>query len=521
MAHAVQEIGPPGERIQVARRPRGREEATTEERATDQGLGKGLVILIALVTAAGGAISAAYLPQLPTSDFHALGVLAVLAWLGEGLALDLYMASTVSLGFVALLAAAFLLGPPGVVLIALVIALTHAYRRRPPWYKAVYNFSAHTLAGTAAALVFQASGRPLEPAAIPALILPGVFAAGVNYVINVGLVVAAVALSEHRHPVSVWREQYQWLWVHYLGLGFLALILVVAYTTLEVYGILAFLVPLLIVRYTQKQYIDRTAQSIRALKELNQDLLRANAEIHQMNEELLGLLANVIDFRDPYMYNHSEQVARYAVAIAQEMGLPAERIRLLRQAAICHDLGKIGIPEAILNKPGQLTQQEYQQIKAHVEIGAELLESSHVLHRLIPGVRHHHERWDGRGYPDRLVGSEIPLEARILAVADAVETMASDRPYKRAMSPEQILEELKRCAGTQFDPAVVEAFIRVVTREGPDFIVNSARQTGRGHKRRNRPFDVPGRVMETEGDGHRPPHPAGATRPIVNEPAGG
>jgi len=252
-------------------------------------------------------------------------------------------------------------------------------------------------------------------------------------------------------------------------------VLAVAYASLGIYGVFAFLIPLFIVRYAQKQYIDRTADNIRALKALNQDLLAANAEIRQVNEELLGLLAKVIDFRDPYVYNHSEQVAKYAVAIAQEMGLPAAQIDRLRRAAVCHDLGKVGIPDAILNKPGRLTDEEYQTIKEHVNIGAQLLESSHILHQLIPGVRYHHERWDGKGYPEHLAQEDIPLEARILAVADAVETMASDRPYKRGMAPEEILEELQRCAGTQFDPAVVQAFVRVIEREGKDFIVNSAR----------------------------------------------
>ncbi|NOZ29085.1 MAG: diguanylate cyclase [Chloroflexi bacterium] len=432
--------------------------------------------LIAVVVAAGAALMVYYLPRATSVDLTALIMLIALAWASEGLALDLYMASTVSLGFVMSLAAAFLLGPPGVAALAPVIALTHAYRRRPPWYQAAYNLAAHMLAGTAASLVFQALGVPVNARSLLALIVPSALAAGVYYAINVGLVSTAVALDERRNPIQVWKEQFQWLWVHYIALGFLALVLAVAYAGLGVYGVFAFLVPLFIVRYAQKQYIDRTADNIRALKALNQDLMAANAEIRQVNEELLGLLANVIDFRDPYVYNHSEQVAAYAVAIAQEMGLSSTQIDTLRRAAMCHDVGKVGIPDAILNKPGRLTDEEYHVVKEHVNIGAELLESSHVLHRLIPTVRHHHERWDGTGYPDGLAGEQIPLEARILAVADAVETMASDRPYKRGMSPDQILEELQRCAGTHFDPAVVTAFVRVIEREGKDFIVNSARR---------------------------------------------
>jgi HD-GYP domain-containing protein (c-di-GMP phosphodiesterase class II) len=158
------------------------------------------------------------------------------------------------------------------------------------------------------------------------------------------------------------------------------------------------------------------------------------------------------------------------------MGLPVAQIDLVRRMGVCHDLGKVGIPDAILNKPGRLNDTEYRAIKEHVNIGAALLESSRALHRLIPGVHYHHERWDGSGYPAQIAGNDIPLEARILAVADAVEALASDRPYKRGMSPDEILAELRKSAGTHFDPVMVDAFIRVIEREGQEFIVNSARR---------------------------------------------
>jgi diguanylate cyclase (GGDEF)-like protein/putative nucleotidyltransferase with HDIG domain len=436
---------------------------------------KWLIALIAGVIFAGLVLYWIYLPQLSSLDLAALSVLVALALINEALALDLYTASTVS-SVVASLAAVFLLGPAGVAVLAPVEAITHALRRRPPWYKVAFNLSGHMLAGTAASMVFHGLGIRVNIEALPALILPAALAALAYYAVNVGLVATALALSERSSPMRVWREQYKWLWVHYLAAGVVALVLAVAYLGLGVYGILAFLIPLFIVRYAQKQYIDRTADHIRALKALNQDLMVANAEVRQMNEELLGLLARIIDFRDPYVYNHSEQVATYALAIAREMGLSATQIETLRRAALCHDLGKIGIPDAVLNKPGRLTEEEYEVVKEHVNIGAELLKSSHVLHGLIPGVRHHHERWDGHGYPAHLRGEEIPIEARILAVADTVEALASDRPYKRGMTAEEILAELHRCAGTHFDPTVVEAFTRVIERHGPGFIVNSARR---------------------------------------------
>jgi polar amino acid transport system substrate-binding protein len=179
--------------------------------------------------------------------------------------------------------------------------------------------------------------------------------------------------------------------------------------------------------------------------------------------------------RDPYVGGHAAQVATYAVAIGQEMGLPTERIELIRQSAFLHDIGKLAIPEVILHKPGKLTEIEYQFVKKHADIGADLLASTEGLKHLAPFVRHHHERWDGCGYPMGLAGEEIPLEARILNVCDSVESMASDRPYHRGMSIREITDEIRRCAGSQFDPQVAEVFGNLIQQRGPFFVVNSAR----------------------------------------------
>jgi putative nucleotidyltransferase with HDIG domain len=148
---------------------------------------------------------------------------------------------------------------------------------------------------------------------------------------------------------------------------------------------------------------------------------------------------------------------------------------LVYQAGLIHDIGKLAIPEAILFKPGRLTNDEYEVIKEHVTVGADLLDDFQSLQRVGSFVRHHHERYDGRGYPDGLAGEAIPLEARILALADAVEAMASDRPYRPGSSVAAILKEVKSEAGAQFDPVVVQAFVNLVERQGDATIINSAR----------------------------------------------
>lgn len=159
--------------------------------------------------------------------------------------------------------------------------------------------------------------------------------------------------------------------------------------------------------------------------------------------------------------DHSENVAAYAAAIGGELGLGPDRLRKLRRTAILHDIGKSEIPAAILSKPGPLTPEEREVIERHPTAGAEMLVRAGLEHEAAM-VRAHHERYDGAGYPDGLTGDEIPLEARIVFVADSFEAMTSDRPYRAGMSPAAAVDELRRCAGTQFDPGVVATFVRVL-----------------------------------------------------------
>lgn len=170
-------------------------------------------------------------------------------------------------------------------------------------------------------------------------------------------------------------------------------------------------------------------------------------------------LAQAIEAMDKYTAGHSARVSAYARRTATEMGLPDEDVDLIAQAAMMHDIGKLGC-HANLNNPGKLTEEEYKDIKAHPEFGKEILEPITFLHSLIPGVHLHHERWDGSGYPLGLSAEEIPIMARVLAVADAYDAMTTNRAYRKALDHEVAVAELNRCGGTQFDPDVVAAFLR-------------------------------------------------------------
>ena len=206
------------------------------------------------------------------------------------------------------------------------------------------------------------------------------------------------------------------------------------------------MVPLLLLRISQKQYVDRTREAVTELREKNIVLEKSAKEINQLNDGLLDTLAEIIDLRDPYVLGHSKRVTHYATTIAEKMGLNSKQVELIRKGSLLHDVGKLGISMNILAKPGPLSDLEYKKIKDHPEIGARVLEMNPSLRLLIPIVHHHHEFYNGRGYPDGLSGHQIPIEARIVSVADAIEAMASDRPYRKARSNQYIIDEIKRFA---------------------------------------------------------------------------
>jgi len=190
-----------------------------------------------------------------------------------------------------------------------------------------------------------------------------------------------------------------------------------------------------------------------------------NARLFESLEEIyievITAMASAIDARDTYTHGHSQRVTEYAVAIAEGMGLSSAEVDIIRNASILHDVGKIGIKEDILKKPGRLTEEERREMEYHPFIGTKILSSVKLLEPVMPLVYHHHERFDGTGYPDGLRGEEIPLGARVIAVADAFESMTSDRPYRKALLLEEVMAELRYGSGRQFDPRIVEVFMRL------------------------------------------------------------
>jgi len=192
-----------------------------------------------------------------------------------------------------------------------------------------------------------------------------------------------------------------------------------------------------------------------------EDRVREQAvQIERLFLDGMAALAAAIEARDRYTGGHLDRVSRYALATGAELGLQQEAMWNLWLGSLFHDVGKLAIPDAILNKPGPLTSEEYEEMKRHPELGMRIVERASFLMPAARAVMHHQERWDGAGYPQGLKGEEICIEGRVLAVADAFDAMMTDRPYREARSEDGAVAELRRCAGTQFDPRVVEAFLQ-------------------------------------------------------------
>jgi putative nucleotidyltransferase with HDIG domain len=201
------------------------------------------------------------------------------------------------------------------------------------------------------------------------------------------------------------------------------------------------------------------------LQERSRELMDSYRRLEESSLEAIESLNATVDAKDPYTAGHSARVQRIALAVAEELGVPAQRLDAVRFGGLFHDIGKIAVPDSVLTKPGALDDEEFAVVKRHPADGAEIVSHFSRLREAVPLIRHHHERWDGTGYPDRLAGEEIPLEACVVGLADAWDAMTTDRPYRDALTVEQAAGEVRAGRGTQFSPAVVDAFFAAFRRQ--------------------------------------------------------
>jgi diguanylate cyclase (GGDEF)-like protein/putative nucleotidyltransferase with HDIG domain len=280
------------------------------------------------------------------------------------------------------------------------------------------------------------------------LILAAEILALVHYVLNAGMVSAVSALRGRGNLIRTWRESFLWTSVSYFAGAVAACIVVKLIAAIGLYSIII-AVPILAITYlTYKNYLEKVRTSINHVQEMS--------DLHLRTIEALAI---AIDAKDEVTHDHVHRVQIYATGLAKQFGLPEAEIEALRAGALLHDIGKLAVPDYILNKPGKLTEAEYDKMKIHTVVGAEILKRVGFPYPVVPVVRHHHERWDGRGYPDGLRGAEIPITARILMVVDCFDAVREDRQYRKAMTRDEAVALISAGSGTMYDPKVVDLFL--------------------------------------------------------------
>jgi diguanylate cyclase (GGDEF)-like protein/putative nucleotidyltransferase with HDIG domain len=415
-----------------------------------------LTLLVALVATAGTA--AGVLGALVGASTDVVGLFAFVALVGvaQALAVEVFHQGTLSVSAVGTLAGAALFGPRAALALAVTTCAVEWSARRGSFRQVAFNVGTLTLASLAAAAVF--AGLPNHPAAV------GVLAGAVYFAINIGLLSVALALEGHDSWLAGFRERFAWLLPFYLVYGFVGGVIAIAYDAAGLYALAAFAVPLLLMRKTQEAYLAHTRASAEKLRQAAKTIQTQNVSLEQANKLLrerstaaMESLSATVDARDAYTAGHSRRVQELALAIGRQLGLSQAELDLLGHAALFHDIGKLAIPDRILLKPGSLTETEWEVMQRHADEGARIIDRLGFLDDAVPAIRHHHERWDGQGYPDRLKADEIPLGARIIHVADAFDSMLTDRIYRAARPVDEVIAELRRAAGTQFCPRCVAA----------------------------------------------------------------
>ncbi|MGP3956305.1 HD-GYP domain-containing protein [Nonomuraea sp. 3N208] len=406
------------------------------------------VYLVAVIGAAAalvvrGAITSGA-PVAP-EDLDVLLVLALLFLVCESMPTLLNVEQfAVSVSFSASLAAVVLIGPEG----AALVGLTAVVSVRPglPLIKRLFNGAQFAICGYVAGRVYVALegkvGVP-EVNAFDDLIGPYVAATAVFVPLNIALTLTMVALATRVRPAEVpLRGMVQFL-LSYLGYGTFGLLVAGLWATVQSISAVLVLVPLFVARWAFGQY---HAQQ-------------------RSYDATIAALCQAVETKDYYTRGHCTRVSLASSMIAHEIGMGLERVRAIRYAGMLHDVGKLGVPTKVLQKDGPLTEEEFAAIQLHPMRGLEIVRGIGFLDEAYAGIMHHHEKHDGTGYPMGLAGDEIPEFAKVIAVADAFDSMTSDRSYRGARPVPEAVEELRKSAGTHFDPVMVAAFIRALERE--------------------------------------------------------
>jgi putative nucleotidyltransferase with HDIG domain len=414
-----------------------------------QSLPKRVRVLVgAVAITAAGLLAFVTLTQ-DTVDFKLALAFGFFIFLAEQFPVRLPLGEgSISVSFVLMIAAVIVGGAAEAGIASAFGFLTLRGARKVPLARHLFNAAELSLASTLAGLAYSALVHEHFRQAkdmFPRVLLPVFVATVVQFLVNTGLVAVVVTLLRGGSPRAVWRAQFTNLLPGYIAFAVLGVVLAALHVEMGTGSVVFLLVPLLVAR----------------------NAFQSAIELEGAFEATVRSLIKAIEAKDPYTRGHAERVSRLAEMTARAYGLSAENCRVIRYIALMHDVGKLGVSTAILAKPGKLTDEEYEHMKQHPVRGYEIVSEIDFLKEAAnTAVRHHHERMDGKGYPDGLVGTQIPEIARIVMVCDAFDSMTSTRVYRKAKGIEDAVTELRRCAGTQFDPAALEALERAIAREG-------------------------------------------------------
>jgi diguanylate cyclase (GGDEF)-like protein/putative nucleotidyltransferase with HDIG domain len=401
-------------------------------------------------------------------------VLAVLTLLTGSFTIGMSsLPARVSVSETFVFASVLLFGPSAgtitVVLESLIMSFWLSKDTRAP-SRLLFNAAATALAiWLSATAYYSFSGvKPHLDSATPIYFLPLAVFTILYFLLNTWLVAFAVALHNDRSPLNVWWPHFPWLSINYFSGASLAA-LIVTYTKSIDFSTLLIFIPLLVITYfTFRTVMGRFDDSTKHLEELNRLYLST-----------IETLAMAIDAKDQITHGHIRRVQAYAVGLARHVGVKDERlIKAVEAAALLHDMGKLAVPEYILNKPGRLTEAEFEKMKLHASVGADILSAIDFPYPVVPIVRHHHEYWDGGGYPDGLRSTDIPIGARILSVVDCFDALTSDRPYRPRLSDEEAIAILLQRRGSMYDPLIVDKFIEVLNELAPDPAIETVHRAG-------------------------------------------
>ena len=411
-------------------------------------------LFVGAVLGAGALLLAFYAPRTIPDPVLFVTLLTCSA-VASALKVSLPLASsgsTMSVSYSVDFASLLLLGANPTMIVAAVSAwsqCTFRTKARPAPYRTLYSMASLVVTVKAAGAAYTwLGGTPGGPFQLATVLRPLLGAATVYFVCNTLLVATAVGLSTRQSIVRVWNENFLWSAPSYFGGAGVAAI-AAAVIDRGGYWIAAMLAaPVYLIYKTYKVYMGRI-----------QDQQRHVAQVSDLHLATIEALALAIDAKDQTAQSHIRRVQVYAAGLARALGMSENEIQGVKTAALLHDIGKLAVPEHILSKPGPLTQEEFQKIRIHPQVGAEIISGVPFPYPVAPLILSHHERWDGKGYPTGLRGEEIPLGARILSVVDYFDALMSERPYHKAMSLDAALGLLRQESGKALDPRVVETFI--------------------------------------------------------------